>query len=126
MSEKPKTKPPHPPGPPTRRGRSGACTPSRAEGYAEGREKGYNEGWRKGHDEGREQGRVRIVEALAGRLLASRGISRASPRLDPSDLRGVADEEVVDALLRSEDGADFQAWLARLRKAPRAGETDGP
>ena len=93
-------------------------TASRVEGYAEG--------WRKGHDEGREQGRVRIVEALAGRLLASRGISGAGPRLDPSDLRGVADEEVVDALLRSEDGADFQTRLARLRKVPRAGEADGP
>ena len=80
-------------------------TASRAEGYAEGR--------------------VRIMEALARKLLASRGISGAGPRLDPADLRGVADEEVVDILLRSEDEADFRARLARLRKAARAREADG-
>ena len=65
------------------------------------------------------------MEALARGLLASRGISGAGPRLDAADLRGVADEEVVDALLRSEDGADFRARLACLRKVSRAGETDG-
>ena len=65
------------------------------------------------------------MEALAGRLLASRGISGAGARLDAADLRGVADEEVVDALLRSEYGADFRARLARLRKAFRAGRPTG-
>ena len=65
------------------------------------------------------------MEALARKLLASRGISGADPRLDAADLRGVTGEEVIDALLRSEDGADFRARLARLRKAPRAGEADG-
>ena len=84
-------------------------TASRAEGYAEGRE----------------QERVRIMEALARRLLASRGSSGPGPRLDPADLRGIADEEVVDVLLRSEDEADFRTRLARLRKAARAREADG-
>ena len=64
-------------------------------------------------------------QALARRLLASRGISGAGLRLDAADLRGVADEEVVDVLLRSEDETDFRARLARLRKAARAREADG-
>lgn len=79
-------------------------TASRAEGYAEGR--------------------VRIMEALARRLLASRGVSVAGLRLDAADLRGVADEGVVDVLLRSEDEADFRARLARLLKAARVREAD--
>ena len=73
----------------------------------------------------REETRVRTLKAFARRLLASRGTSGADPRLDPADLRGVADEEVADALLRSEDGADFRARLARLRTASPAGEADG-
>ena len=85
---------------------------SRSEGYAAGR--------RKGRDEGRERERVRIMEAFARRLFASRGISGAGPRLDAADLRGVADEDVVDTLLRSEDEADFRTRIARLRKASRA------
>ena len=93
---------------------------SRSEGYAEGRRKGYDEGRRKGRDEGRERERVRIMEAFARRLFASRGISGAGPRLDAADLRGVADEDVVDTLLRSEDEADFRTRIARLRKASRA------
>ena len=92
-------------------------TVSRAGGYAAGREKGY--------DEGREQERVWIMETLARRLLASRGISGAGPRLDPTDLRSVADEEVVDILLRSEDEADSRTRRARLRKAARARGADG-
>ena len=75
--------------------------------------------------EGFDEGRARTLEALARRLLASRGSSGAGPRLDPEELRGVADEEVVDILLRSEDEADFHARIARLRKAARARETDG-
>ena len=65
------------------------------------------------------------MEALAQRLLASRERSGAAPRLAAADLRGVADEEVVDVLLRSEDEADFHTRLARLRKAARAREADG-
>ena len=71
-------------------------TASRAEGYAEGR--------------------ARIMETLAGRLLASRGISGTGLRLDAADLRGVTDEEVVDTLLRSEDEADFRRRLEYLRR----------
>ena len=66
-----------------------------------------------------------VRQALAGRLLASRGISGAGLRLNAADLRGIADEEVVDVLLRSEDEADFRTRLARLRKAARAREADG-
>ena len=80
----------------------------RAEGYAEGREKGY--------DEGRGQERTRLMNALARRILASREISGTGPRLDAADLQGVTDEEVVDALLRSEDEGDFRARLERLRR----------
>ena len=69
-----------------------------------------------GYAEGRAQGRTRIMEALVRRLLASRGISGAGPQLDEADLRGVTDEEVVDALLRSEDEAGFRTRLERLRR----------
>ena len=62
----------------------------------------------------RQEARAQTLEAFARRLLASRGSSGAGPRLDPADLRGVTDEEVVDILLRSEDEADFRARLARL------------
>ena len=92
-------------------------TASWAEGYAEGQKEGYGEG--------RGQERVRTMEALARKLLASRGNSGAGPRLDAADLRGVTDEEVIDALHRSEDGADFRARLAHLWKTTRAGEADG-
>ena len=66
-----------------------------------------------------------VRQAIAGRLLASRGSSGAGLRLNAADLRGVADEEVVDVLRRSEDETDFRARLARLRKAARAREADG-
>ena len=36
-----------------------------------------------------------------------------------ADLRGVADEDVVEALLRSEDEADFRTWFERLRRPGR-------
>ena len=89
---------------------------SRAEGHAEGRKKGYDEGRKKGYDEGRAQERTRLMIALARRVLASQGISGTGPRLDAADLRGVTDEDVVDALLRSEDEADFRSRLERLRR----------
>ena len=66
--------------------------------------------------EGYDEGRVRLMEALARRILASRGMSGAGPRLDAAGLRGVTDEDVVDALLRSEDEADFRTRLERLRR----------
>ena len=75
-----------------------------------------------GYVEGRERERVRIMEMPARRLLASRGTSGTGLRLDAADLRGVAGEEVVDTLLRSEDEADFRVRIARLRKASRAGD----
>ena len=83
-------------------------TASRTDGYAEGRKKGYAEG------QARE--RVRIVEAFARRIFTSRGISGTGLRLRAADLRGVADEEVVDTLLRSEDEADLRTRLERLRR----------
>ena len=75
--------------------------------------------------EARAEGRTRIMEALARRLLGARGASGTGPRLDAADLQGVADEDVVDALLRSEDEAAFRARLARLRNASRERESEG-
>ena len=72
--------------------------------------------------EGYDEGRVGVMEALARRLPASRGSAGAGPRLDPADLRGVTDEEVVDALLRSEDEADFRARLALMGARERPAE----
>ena len=65
---------------------------------------------------GREQGRVALLETLMQRILASRGESGPVPRLDARDLAGTTDEEVIDALLQSEDESDFRMRLQRLRR----------
>ena len=70
----------------------------------------------KGHAEGHAQGHAETLNMVLRQILASRGISGLELPLDERDLAGVSDEEVVDALLRCEDGPDFRARLRNLRR----------
>ena len=74
----------------------------------EGREEGRAEGWA--------EGRARSLEAIARRILASRGIPETAFRLDAQDLADVGDEDVVDALLACRDASDFRVRLRGLRR----------
>lgn len=65
---------------------------------------------------GRAQGRIAVPEALMHRILSSRGEPGPVPRLDARDLEGVTEEEVIDALLKSEDESGFRARLQGLRR----------
>ena len=67
-----------------------------------------------GHAEGHAKGRASAMEALARRVLASRGMGDDALRIAPRDLAGVSDEAVCDALMRCEDAADFRARLRSL------------
>ena len=71
-----------------------------------------------GRAHGQAQGRVALLETLMRKILASRGQPVPGHRLDARDLAGLTDEEVVDALLRSEDEPDFRARLQGLRRRP--------
>ena len=82
------------------------------------REEGRAMGWAQGQAQGQAQARVAFLETLMPRVLASRGQPGPGPRLDASELAGVTDEEVVDALLRSTDESDFRARLRSLRRRP--------
>ena len=75
----------------------------RAAGHAEGRIAGLVEG------------RARLLNVVVRRTLASRG-SHDDVTLDPADLAGLSDEDVLDALLECRDAADFRT---RLRTPPR-------
>lgn len=87
---------------------------------AEGREAGHAEGHATGHAEGRLEGlvesRARLLNVVIRRTLASRGISN-DVTLNPADLAGLADEDVMDALLRCRDAADLRVRLrSRCRR----------
>ena len=69
-----------------------------------------------GRAQGHAQGRTAVLEALMQRILSSRGESGPVPRLDARDLAGTTDEEVIDALLQSEDESGFRARLQGLRR----------
>ena len=58
----------------------------------------------RGRTEGRAEARAEIAGAFRRKLLAARGLS------------GVSDEEIIDALLESEDRTDFLARLERPRR----------
>ena len=66
----------------------------------------------------RREGRAKTMNAVAGRILASRGMPRLESPLDPRELAGVTDEEVVDASLRCKDESDFRARLRALPRRP--------
>ncbi len=66
----------------------------------------------------RREGRAKTMNAVAGRILASRGMPGLESPLDPQDLAGVTDEEVVDASLRCKDESDFRARLRALPRRP--------
>ena len=68
-----------------------------------------------GRAQGHAQGRIAVLEALMRRIPASRGEPGPVPRLDARDLAGTTDEEVIDALLQSEDEPGFRARLQGLR-----------
>ena len=73
------------------------------------------EGQALGLAQGRTQGRAALLETLMQRILASQGRTGPVPRLDARDLEGTTDEEVIDALLQSEDESGFRARLRSLR-----------
>ena len=54
------------------------------------------------------------MEALARRVLASRGMGDDALHIAPRDLAGVGDEAVCDALMRCESAADFRVRLRNL------------
>ena len=66
----------------------------------------------------RREGRAKTMNAVAGRILASREMPGLESPLDPQDLAGVTDEEVVDASLRCKDESDFRARLRALPRRP--------
>ena len=66
--------------------------------------------------EGRAQGRAALLETLMRRVLASRGMPESTFRLDDSELAGVTDEEVIDALLQCEGESDFRRRIRKLRQ----------
>ena len=68
-----------------------------ARGRIEGRAAGRDEGRAQGLAEGRAEGRAEIMDALRRRLLSLRGIS------------GLSDDDLLDALLKSEDEAAQRA-----------------
>ena len=65
---------------------------------------------------GRAQGRIVLLETLMQRILSSRGEPGPVPRLDPRDVAGVSDEEVIDALLQCADEPEIRARLRGLRR----------
>ena len=67
-------------------------------------------------EEGRAQGRAALLETLMRRILASRGMPEPAFRLHDSELAGVTDEEVIDALLQCEDQSDFRRRIRELRR----------
>ena len=87
---------------------------ARTEAHAQGRAEGLTEG----RAEGRLGARTEAMNAVAGRILASRGMPGLESPLDPQDLAGVTDEEVVDASLRCKDESDFRARLRALSRRP--------
>ena len=66
--------------------------------------------------EGRAEARAETMNAVAGRILASRGMPGLAPPLKPQELAGVTDEEVVDALLQCKDEPDLRARLRALHR----------
>ena len=75
----------------------------RAEGRAAGRAEGRIEGL--------VEGRVRLLNVVVQKTLASRGIPAADVILDAHDLADLKDEDVMDALLQCRDAADSRARL---------------
>ena len=68
------------------------------------REEGRTRGRSEGRAKGRIEGRAEILDALRRNILASR------------DLSAVSDEEILDALLESEDPSDFRTRIESLRR----------
>ena len=68
--------------------------------------------------EARAEARGSTLAAVAGGILASRGMPGLESPLEPQELAGVTDEEVVDALLRCKDESDLRARLQTLRGRP--------
>ena len=66
-------------------------------------------------EEGRAQGRAALLETLTRSILASRGMPEPAFCLDDSELSGVTDEEVIDALLQCEDESDFRRRIREFR-----------
>ena len=82
----------------------------------EARAEGHVEGLAEGRMEGRGEARADTMNAVAGRILASRGMPGFESPLDARDLARVTDEEVVDALLQCKDESDLRARLRALRR----------
>ena len=68
--------------------------------------------------EAREEARAGTMAAVAGRILASRGMPGLSSPLTAEDLSRVPDDDAVDALLQCEDESDLRSRLAALRRQP--------
>ena len=81
------------------------------------REEGRIAGQAEGRREGIAEGRARLLNIVIRKTLTSRGISVADDvTLDASDLAGLTDEDVMDALLECRDSVDFRARLRRTRR----------
>ena len=64
----------------------------------------------------RAEARAETMNAVAGRILASRGMPGFESPLDARELGKVTDEELVDALLECESEPDFRTRLQALRR----------
>ena len=69
-----------------------------------------------GRAAGHAEGRAQLLNVVVRRTLASRGISHDDVTLDPADLAGLTDEDVMDALLECQDAADFRTRLRKPRR----------
>ena len=66
------------------------------------------------------EGRVRLLNVVIRKTLASRGIPAAEIRLDALDLARLTDEDVMDALLQCRDAIDLRARLKSRRRGDDA------
>ena len=67
-------------------------------------------------EEARAEARAGTMAAIAGTILASRGMPRLASPLLAEELAGIADEEAVEAMLHCKDEADLRARLQALRR----------
>ena len=67
-------------------------------------------------EEARAEARVGTMAAVAGTILASRGMPGLASPLTAEELAGIADEEVGEALLHCKDESDLRTRLQALRR----------
>ena len=104
------------PAPTTRRGCAGSAKKGAHRGREEGRAEAREEARTQGRIEGLAEGRAQLLNVAIRKTLASRGIPADDLTLDARDVARLTNEDVMDALLRCRDAADFRARLRARRR----------